>query len=93
MFPAKVAYLEEKRSNQVWQRLQLTEERPLSGAGRTRAFQEPAGTKQKRRLLLCQSQNALFLEQRPGRVGQTSEHEIPLLEMVGVLVGAWRRVV
>lgn len=26
-----------------------------------------------------------FWNQRPGRVGQTSEHEIPLLETVGVL--------
>lgn len=34
-----------------------------------------------------------FWNQRLGRVGQTSEHEITLLEMVGVLVGAWRGVV
>lgn len=61
--------MEEKCSNQVWQRLQLTKEWPLSGAGWMRAFQELAGTKQNRRLLFCQSQNALFLEPEAGEGG------------------------
>jgi hypothetical protein len=59
---------------------------PSSGAG-PRAFPVLAGT-----TLACvlSFQNALFLEPKARRVGQTSEHEITLLEMAGGWGESWR---
>lgn len=55
-----------------------------------RTIQALAGTTQNSGPCFIFPTTHSFWNQRPGRVGQTSEHEITLLEMAEVLVGAWR---